>query len=230
MRVFTRLTWAVAGATITLSQPSAAADLPNSFRPSSPIASAAAAPALLGTNAIPIRADRFSESLRRAHEDASASPVLQRLIAPARYLNRMSQVQYVQRAITSAIRWESDATQWGEHDYWASASQTLARGAGDMEDRAIVKLQALRTLGFSPNDLFLTLARDRVGGPETVLTVRLDGRYYIVDDTGGTPYPAEQRRFEFQPIISFGWNGAWLHARPTVTAAASVASASPARN
>jgi predicted transglutaminase-like cysteine proteinase len=167
--------------------------------------------------------------LRRAHEDASNSPLLQRLIGPARRLSPIQQIGYVQRAISSAIRWESDATQWGEHDYWASASQTLTQGAGDMEDRAIVKLQALRALGFNPNDLFLTLARDRVGGPETVLSVRLGGHYYILDDTGGAPFLVEQRRFEFQPVMSFGWNGAWLHTRPMVTAAASVASVSAVR-
>src|SRR5205085_2044945 len=95
-----------------------------------------------------------------------------------------------------------------------------ARGSGDIEDRAIVKMQALKALGFSPNDLFLTLARDRVGGPETVLTVRLGSQYYIFDDTGGAPFPVEQRHYEFQPIISFGWNGAWVHTRSVAAARA----------
>jgi predicted transglutaminase-like cysteine proteinase len=179
----------------------------------------ATAPALLETTAVPIRADRFGESLQRAHEDASRSPLLQRLITPARGFTPLQQIGYVQHAVATAIRWESDATQWGQHDYWATASQTLERGAGDMEDRAIVKMQALRALGFSSGDLFLTLARDRVGGPETVLTVRSGGHYYVLDDTGGTPFPIEQRRFEFQPIISFGWNGAWMHIRPTTATA-----------
>jgi predicted transglutaminase-like cysteine proteinase len=151
--------------------------------------------------------------LQRAHQDASASPLLQRLIAPVRTVSRARQLAYVQGAVSSNIRWASDATQWGQHDYWASAGETLARGSGDMEDRAIVKMQALRALGFDANSLFLTLARDRVGGPETVLTVRLGEHYYILDDTGGAPFPVEQRRYEFQPVISFGWNGSWLHTR-----------------
>jgi predicted transglutaminase-like cysteine proteinase len=175
--------------------------------------------------AVPIKADRFTESLRRAHEDASGSLLLQRLIAPVRRLSRAQQIGYVQSVVSSNIRWASDATQWDQHDYWASASETLARGAGDMEDRAIVKMQMLRTLGFDPSSLFLTLARDRVGGPETVLTVHLGDHYYILDDTGGAPFPVEQRHYEFQPIISFGWNGTWLHMRapspnPTTTTAA----------
>ena len=172
-------------------------------------------PDMLGTRAVPITAERFADYLKRAREDASSSPLLQRLIVPARRLPPLQKIAFVQRAVTANIRWISDATQWGQHSYWASALQTLSKGAGDTEDRAIVKMQALRALGFNNSDLFLTLARDRVGGPMTVLTVRTGGRYYIVDDTGGPPYQAEERRFEFEPIMSFGMYGAWVHAGPS---------------
>jgi predicted transglutaminase-like cysteine proteinase len=138
----------------------------------------------------------------------------------------MQQVAFVQRAVTSSVRWISDATEWGQHDYWASAAQTLSHGAGDAKNRAIVKLQALRALGFNNSDLFLTLARDRVGGPLTVLTVRNGGRYYVVDDTGTAPFPVEQRSFEFQPLMSFGMYGAWVHVRPTTLVPSSLAAAS----
>src|SRR5205085_10150459 len=128
--------------------------------------------------------------LERARQDASQNPTMQRLIAAARPLPPLQQLAFVQNAVSSSIRWVSDTTEWGQHDYWASASQTLERGAGDMEDRAIVTMQALRALGIKNSDLFLTMARDSVGGPITVLTVRIDGRYYILDDTGGAPFLA----------------------------------------
>src|SRR4051794_33892719 len=179
-----------------------------------------AAPNMLGTTAIPIKADRFSDSLRRAREDASASPLLQRLIAPARLLPPLQKIAFVQRAVTANIRWISDATEWGQHDYWASARQTLAHGAGDGKNRAIVKLQALRALGFNNSDLFLTLARDQVGGPITVLTVRNDGHYYVMDDTGGRPFTVEERSREFKPLMSFGMYGAWVHMPRTTLAPA----------
>ncbi|HWC55717.1 MAG TPA: hypothetical protein VG434_01975, partial [Sphingomicrobium sp.] len=41
--------------------------------------------------------------------------------------------------------------------------------------------------------------------------VRTAGRYYIMDDTGAPPFAAEQRRLEFQPQMSFGMYGAWVH-------------------
>jgi len=168
-------------------------------------------PNLLGTAALPIRAARFSGSWANAVQDASRNPILLRMVAPARNLPPLQQIAFVQTRVHHNIRWMSDTTQWSQHDYWATANQTLQRGAGDMEDRAIVKMHALRALGFSPDDLFLTLARDVVGGPITVLTVRAGGRYYILDDTGGIPFVADSRRNELQPVLSFGWKGAWVH-------------------
>jgi len=186
-------------------------------------------PTLLGMGAVPIRADRFAASWARARQDASAHPMMQRLIAPARGLKPVQQIAFVQGSVTGNIRWISDTTHWGQHDYWASAPETLARGAGDMEDRAIVKMQALRALGFRPSDLFLTLARDKVGGPITVLTVRHNGRYLVLDDTGGTPFVVDSRRFEFQPIISFGWTGTWLHTKSSKPAPVVAAASANAR-
>ncbi|WP_155265459.1 transglutaminase-like cysteine peptidase [Sphingomonas segetis] len=183
----------------------------------------ATAPDMLGTRAVPIRADRFSDSLKRAREDASTSPLLQRLIAPARPMPPLQKMAFIQSAVTRSIHWISDATEWGQHDYWASASQTLSHGAGDAKNRAIVKLHALRALGFKNSDLFLTLARDRVGGPLTVLTVRSGGRYYVMDDTGGRPFAVEERRLEFQPVMSFGMYGAWVHVPPTAMASSRAA-------
>ncbi|HEX5238656.1 MAG TPA: transglutaminase-like cysteine peptidase [Sphingomicrobium sp.] len=206
-----------------------AAPIAAQANPNAKVLLATEGPNMLGTLALPIKATRFSAYLARARQDASASPMLQRLIAPARRLPPVQQLAFVQRSVSNSIRWVSDTTEWGQHEYWASASQTLARGAGDVADRAIVKLQALRALGFRSSDLFLTLARDKVGGPITVLTARLGGRYYVLDDTGGAPFPVEERRNEFQPAMSFGIYGAWIHVRPSIVASATPSSTLAAR-
>jgi len=174
------------------------------------------APALFGTVTLPIRPTRYLDDWERARRDASGVPQMQALIAPARNLTRGQQIAYVQGAVHRAIRWRSDATEWGLHDYWASAQETLQHGVGDMEDRAIVKMQALRALGFPTRDLYLTMGRDMVGGPITVLIVRLDGHFYVLDDTGGTPYLTD-RRPEFTPSLTFGYGGSWIHGYPAPT-------------
>ena len=175
-----------------------------------------AAPTMLGTSAVPIRAERFALELGRARQDGRSLPAIQRLVAPARNLRPLDKLKFVQTVVNRQVKWMSDTTLWDRHDYWATAAETLEKGAGDMEDRAIVKLQALRALGFGPNDLFLTMARDRVGGPMTVLTARVDGRYYILDDSGAVPFDSEKRRLEFSPLMSFGLAGAWMHVGKTL--------------
>ena len=176
------------------------------------------APDLFGTVAVRAGISRYSDGWYRSRMDATRHPLLQRLVAPARGLAREAQIAFVQRAVHERIRWLSDATEWGRHDYWASAAQTLERGAGDMEDRAIVKLQALRALGFPGRDLYLTMGRDKVGGPITVLIVRTGNRTFVLDDLGGKPIPAE-RREGFEPVMSFGANATWIHGRRVMAGA-----------
>ncbi|MEO7365340.1 MAG: transglutaminase-like cysteine peptidase [Sphingomicrobium sp.] len=171
---------------------------------------APANPDFFGTVALPIRADRYAAGWRRAGLDASSLPSMQALVAPARGLSREQQIAYIQAAVTRSIRWMSDATEWGRHDYWASAAETLEHGAGDMENRAIVKMQALRTLGFSARDLYMTMGRDKVGGPITVLMVRLGRRFFVLDDLGGPPIEADHRT-GFEPMLTLGGDMAWIH-------------------
>lgn len=217
----------VAGCIALLASTARAADLPKTnFAVRSPFtATLPPAPNLYGTTALRIRAQRFDGEWERARRDASSLPQMQHLIAPARGLSRDGQIAYVQSAVSRQIRWMSDATLRGRHDYWASASETLKAGAGDMEDRAILKMQALRTLGFPSRDLYLVLGRDRADGPETVLLVRNAGRYSMLDDTGTPPYAPEHTK-QFTPVFSFGYGASWVHAYRRAPAIASAASAS----
>ena len=167
-------------------------------------------PQLFGTVALPVKAERYYEGWERARRDASGLSSMQQLIAPARRLSRDQQIAYVQAAVNRRVRWMSDATEYGHHDYWASAAETLNRGAGDMEDRAILKMQALKALGVPQRDLYLTMGRDKVGGPITVLIVRSARRLYVLDDLGGAPILAE-RREGFEPMLTLGFGGSWIH-------------------
>ena len=166
---------------------------------------------LFGTATIFAPLGRYQEQWTRARQNAVLNPRLQALVAPARGLSRLQQIAFVQDRVHREIKWRSDATEWGRHDYWASANETLAHGAGDMEDRAVVKMQALMALGFNPGDLFLTLGRDKVGGSISLLVVRTSAnRYMTLDDLGGEPRWASARD-GFTPIMSMSTTGQWLH-------------------
>lgn len=170
----------------------------------------ASAPRFFGTVAVPIPAQRFQAEWERARQNASHVADMRRLIAPAVNLSRREQIAYVQAAVSRKIGWRSDATQYGRHDYWASAEETLRRGRGDMEDRAILKMQALRALGVPGSDLYLTLGRDSVAGPQAVLIVLVGGTHLVLDDGGGPPFSPD-RRPEFRPLLSFSYGTSWVH-------------------
>ena len=188
------------------------------------------APALFGTVALPVRMERYYDDWERARRDASALPAMRLLVAPARGLAPEQQIAFVQGAVHKRIHWISDATEWGYHDYWASAAETLSHGAGDMEDRAIVKMQALRTLGFPQRDLFMTIGKGPVSGQIVLLIVRLGGRYYTLDDLGGPPVLME-RRPNFEPMLTLGYGESWIHGRRRVpgSGVAAVAASSIAK-
>jgi predicted transglutaminase-like cysteine proteinase len=170
-------------------------------------------PNVLGTATLPIRPDRYAIEWARASQDASNVPALRQLVEPARRLGRAEQIAFVQAVVAQRIRWRSDATEWGRHDYWASARETLAHGAGDQEDRAVLKMQALRALGFPTRDLYLTIGKETIGGPPiTVLLVRFNNRYFVLDDWSGPPIPVE-RRTNFVPMLSFAQGGSWIHGK-----------------
>ena len=191
---------------------------------------AAAPPDALGTMTLPYRPARYIEQWERVNQDSAYFPALRQLVEPARNLNRIEQIQFVQSIVGRRIRWRSDATEWGHHDYWASARETLTRGAGDQEDRAILKMMALRSLGFPARDLFLTIGKETIGGPPSfVLLARTNNRYFVLDDWSGPPIPAE-RRTDFVPMLSFGQAGSWIHGKKsgTRTAAATVAAGTTA--
>ena len=185
------------------------------------------APNLFGTIALPVHAERYYADWERARRDASALPEMQRLIAPARGLSPDRQVAFIQAAVTRQIQWMSSATLWGQHIYWASAAETLQKGAGDMINRAIVKMQALHALGVPTRDLYMTMGRDKVGGPITVLLVRLGSRVYVLDDTGGAPYATDHRP-EFEPMLTFGYGAFWIHGHAIAQKFAAAATAAGA--
>jgi len=190
-------------------------------------------PDALGTTTLPYRPTRYIDQWERVNHDSSHVPALRQLIEPARGLGRIEQIGFVQSVVGQRIRWRSDATEWGYHDYWASARETLAHGAGDQEDRAILKMQALRALGFPARDLYLTIGKETIGGPPvTVLLVRLNNRYFVLDDWSGPPIPAE-RRTDFVPMLSFATGGSWVHGKrvaPRTASAAVAAGTSTAAN
>lgn len=99
------------------------------------------------------------------------------MIEPARKASGRAQLGILNRAINGAIRAEPDT-----FDEWYGPMETVARNSADCEDYAIVKLFALRALGWDTRDLALMIMYDpRSRQYHAVAAARLDGAWLLLD-------------------------------------------------
>lgn len=166
---------------------------------------ATAGPDAFGSVALPLGPNRFSQRWRRAAADGS--PRLIEMISPARRMDRAGQARFVNAALNRRIAFRSDTG-----DRWSTARETISRSAGDCEDYAIAKMQALRALGVPDNDLFLTIGQDlAVRQAHAVLLVRVGGHFWVLDNRHDRLIPDDQYR-DFMPTLSLRADGkGWLH-------------------
>lgn len=187
-----------------------------------PVTDRPVGPNVLGTVALPIRAQpsgtRWSKLMR-----ASADDWLYRFTVDYRDLPQQDQARFVQSAVNHAVRTTSDTFNCSDDGYWAPASETLNRGMGDCFDIAIAKMEALRLLGFASRDLYLTTGRFRIGpgGNATresvALLVRIDAQFWLLREQGDeiVELGGESSDFDqFAPVITHGVGMSWIHGRP----------------
>ena len=132
-----------------------------------------------------ILADEKTIAACRADE-ATCSPAAGRflsIVETGGKNERRVQLGKINRAVNLAIRPESDWAQYGFADFWASPLQTLASGAGDCEDYAIVKYVALRAMGIPETDLRLIIVRDdKHQTAHAIVGVRDEQEWLILDN------------------------------------------------
>ncbi len=137
-------------------------------------------------------------------DEATCSPAARRflsLVETGGKNERRVQLGKINRAVNLAIRPESDWAQYGSADFWASPLQTLASGAGDCEDYAIVKYVVLRALGMAETDLRLMIVRDDKHQTEhAIVAVRDEQEWLILDNRTMFIVNAEDARY-YNPLL-----------------------------
>lgn len=89
----------------------------------------------------------------------------------------------VNAAVNKAIAYRSDMDTNGVADHWSTPSETLARGQGDCEDFAILKMAALRAEGIDPATMSIVALFDQKRRLyHAVLSVEVSGRHFILDN------------------------------------------------
>lgn len=197
--------------------------------PDTPVVERSHGPNILGTVALPIRAKPTSTRWSKLMFASINHPALARLTERAQGLAPEAQAAFIQTAVNQSIRTGRISYDCSDDGYWAPASETLARGMGDCIDVAIAKMEALRFLGFSSSDLYLTTGRVRMGfGAESdretaALLVRIGERFWLMSEQSWQiieAVPSEDEVVPFTPVVTYGIEGTWVHGRLMKFAAA----------
>ncbi|WRH75227.1 MAG: transglutaminase-like cysteine peptidase [Sphingobium sp.] len=183
------------------------------LRPTSATTIAVPENAILGSMSIAIESTPFDQKWSAVNAKRGSTKVARLLgtTGAPRVSGLAAQVEAVNRWVNRNIEFGEDRDIYGRADYWATASETLQRGAGDCEDFAIAKMELLSALGIKRDKMRLVVARDLVRNADhAVLVVTLADRWVMLDNMTDRLLDAQQAN-DYRPIMSFSQNGKWLH-------------------
>lgn len=167
----------------------------------------------LGTAAIAIDHTRFDDRwdrVRRAAPGRQMRVELQ-MAGARRGLAETDLFELVNRWVNHRVTYISDDRNYGQGDVWATASETIARGSGDCEDFAILKMQMLRAAGIGDDRVKLVLLRDlALGADHALLLVRTEAGWVALDNMTDRVYDGS-RPMAVRPIMSFSGKRRFVH-------------------
>lgn len=175
----------------------------------------------LGTRAIPVRRTRFDDRWERVSRAAPAA-LMQRQLRSANAVPGLSETELLARVnqwVNREIAYVGDDRNYRRRDFWATAEQTIARGSGDCEDFAILKMQMLRAAGVEAERMKLVLLRDLAANADhAFLLVDTDGGKLVLDNVTDRLYDGARPQ-AVRPLLSFSADRRWVHAYRTAAAA-----------
>ncbi|MDK1491921.1 transglutaminase-like cysteine peptidase [Sinorhizobium sp. 7-81] len=140
-----------------------------------------------------------------------AAGILQTSIEDTVSLGFYQKLNGINRAVNRLVRYEPDAQNYGSKDYWASPNEILARGKGDCEDYAILKMAALKQAGLPPQAMSIVVLRDvRRNLYHAVLSVMTSQGYFILDNLSDD-VKLDRALPAYQPLFSVSLDRAWIH-------------------
>lgn len=147
---------------------------------------------------------------------------LQAMLLSLRAMDDSERLRTVNQYFNQHIVFATDATVWGQEDYWASPLEALAKGQGDCEDYAIAKYASLLAAGVAPSRLRLVYVRARIESDPTARGTTVSAQAHMVlayqtsaseeplilDNLRASVLPASARP-DLTPVFSFSTEGLW---------------------
>lgn len=173
----------------------------------------------LGTRAIAVKRTRFDGHWDRVRRAAPAA-LMQRQLRSANAgpgLGEADLLARVNQWVNREIAYVADDRNYRRRDHWATAEQTIARGSGDCEDFAILKMQMLRAAGIDAARMKLVLLRDLAANADhAFLLVDSGGAKLVLDNVTDRLYDGSRAQ-AVRPILSFSTDRRWVHAYRTAS-------------
>lgn len=168
----------------------------------------------LGTRAIPVKRTRFDSRWDHVRRAAPAG-LMQSKLRSANASSALAEPDLLARVnqwVNREIAYVNDDRNYRQRDFWATAEQTIARGKGDCEDFAILKMQMLRAAGVDADRMKLVLLRDLAANADhAFLLVQTDAGKVVLDNVTDRLYDGS-RANAVRPVLSFSENRRWVHA------------------
>jgi len=143
--------------------------------------------------------------------ECPASAILRKAIGNAANAKLHERLHRINRTVNWLVRYEPDAQNYGVKDHWAVPSEILARGKGDCEDYAILKMAALKELGLPPQSMSVVVVRDtRRNLYHAVLSVMTSQGYFILDNLSNE-VKLDSALPNYQPLFSVSADRTWIH-------------------
>ena len=153
----------------------------------------------------------------RAEPDTCTSAAALQFIAIVKegeHYKGLSRIGRINRAVNYSIRQFDTARLRGVRTRWTSPLDTLAGGAGDCKQYALVKYAAMRDAGFAPDDLRLVILGIRsIRETHAVVVVREGGRWLILDNRTLELVDSRDLR-DYSPLFALDHRGVWQFVLP----------------
>lgn len=170
-------------------------------------------PDIFGSRALPVSRPPLDDQWQRATRNSigSRQGAWTGLLNEVQSDSRRGQIEAVNAWVNSRIAFADDRQIHGRNDLWSGGAESIRRGRGDCEDYAIAKMQLLRAIGFSDNDLYLTIVKDLVRQSDhAVLVIRQDGEFLVLDNNTNLILKSSQV-VDYRPIFTFAAGRSWVH-------------------
>tara|TARA_Y100001001_G_C8001835_1_gene306561 strand:+ start:211 stop:1170 length:960 start_codon:yes stop_codon:yes gene_type:complete len=111
----------------------------------------------------------------------------------------------------NGFRYIEDQYNYGVSDYWATPSEFFRNRAGDCEDFALAKYEALSMLGIPKDQMRLAIVHDKIRDiPHAVLIVYLDEGSLVLDNQIKVAMDSSKIN-RYKPIYSINETAWWRH-------------------